>query len=143
MRILVLLAKRRPRHAYEVMQRLGKGPEANAEFVYAALRQLCDEGLVILDEAPGWRTYRLSLDGEAELSKKTQDNCNTAIPNVDSTRCAGHQPKASQLELTWSIEELRTSALRVSANACIDSVIEDILEILETAKFEIRSLERG
>jgi DNA-binding PadR family transcriptional regulator len=141
MLLLILLAEK-PRHAHELMRRLGKGHEASAEFVYAALRQLCDEGLVVLDEAPGWRMYRLSLDGEAELRKQRRDKCNTSIANVDSTGCSGHQINASQLELTWSIEELRASALRVSANRATDSVIADILDILEDAKLEIHRLEK-
>jgi DNA-binding PadR family transcriptional regulator len=62
------LLEDKPRHFYELMR------GGTAKSLYPTLQRLCDEGLVNVDAAFGWRTYWLSAAGKAELRKTNATN---------------------------------------------------------------------
>ena len=70
-RALLSLLSSKPRHAYELMERLEGKEGGTAKSVYPALQRLCDEGLVKVDAHHSWRTYWLSAAGQAELQSGT------------------------------------------------------------------------
>src|ERR1700686_2707019 len=65
--VLLSLLDGRPKHAYELMQRLQGRIGGTAKSLYPTLQRLCDEGLVHIDAAFGWRTYWLSDAGKLVL----------------------------------------------------------------------------
>jgi DNA-binding PadR family transcriptional regulator len=69
--VLLSLLDDKPKHAYELMQRLEGGKGGTARELYPALQQLYDEGPVNIDATFGWRTYWLSVAGKLELRRKT------------------------------------------------------------------------
>ena len=141
-RALLSLLSSRPRHAYELMERLEGKEGGAAKSLYPALQRLCDEGLVKVDAHHSWRTYWLSAAGQAELQSGTASKLRNHS-TTGRTRLPGYKAADLNAQVATFAAHVTKAALRI---ASLDSHaygrILKVCQILARTKHEIERLER-
>lgn len=137
---LLALLEKEPKHPYEMMQAL-RGKTGSAKFLFPALQQLHDEGLVDVDVDFGWRTYFLTEAGKAELSREAE----TVKRIWQRAEQAGDWAPWMGMEgaeVMRPAADLMKTALKAATRGTHDAAkIAKIREILERTKREIESLD--
>jgi DNA-binding PadR family transcriptional regulator len=125
------------------MQQLSGKKRGTAKFLFPDLQQLCDEGLVSVDAAFGWRTYSLTEAGKAELARKAE----TVKRIWQRAEQAGDWAPWMGMEgaeVMRPAADLMKTALKAATRGTHDAArIAKIREILERTKREIESLDKS
>ena len=123
--VLALLLEK-PMHGYQIIQeieeRSGGAWKPSPGSVYPALQLLADEGLIVVEESNGRKTYDLTVEGRA-LANASTGPAPWASESVKDNARAGALPKAG-IELAQATAQVGRSGSPEQVKQAVDVLDE-------------------
>jgi DNA-binding PadR family transcriptional regulator len=132
---VLLLLQEKPQHGYQIIREIEQRSDGawrpSPGSVYPTLQLLADEGLVVVADSAGRKTYSLTDEGEEAARTLAEDPAPWETPSVQDAARAAALPKAG-MKLGQAVTQVATSGTREQSDAAI--------EVLEEARRKIYAI---
>jgi DNA-binding PadR family transcriptional regulator len=124
---VLLLLHEQPMHGYQIIREIESRSEGSWKpspgSVYPTLQMLADEGLVVVEESGGRKTYSLTEEGEVEATKAAEEPAPWESEDEQSGLPHGALPRAG-VKLGQAISQVATTGTTAQVEKAVD-VVDD------------------